>query len=370
MKRLLILVLLLSINFTFLSFAGWEQHGEIWTYRDDVTQEVLKDRWLFDNGKWYYVDSDGCMLKNTHTPDGLYVGADGAWFNYANSSEKFGPGVQMNKYLDGTADGSSKVKFTNTLFSSLTDKQLSFLYEIISTYNIEQFEEKQELYVIYNAEDLSNKLGLNLYIANGEQCVSSYLLVQELNVINYEVLKDTGERLLSVESEYAGLDNTKTVKLILNKFVLKNLTYLKWSKEYINHILISQLKISEEISQVEAARRIYWWIVEDAGFTYDLDYMSGSVATALIERKAVCFGFTALYMEMARSCGIECHMEGGKNYYEVDKLGHVWNSVMIDGITRYIDTTWGLTSVENKERWFMMNLNDLTQTHGIYVFVR
>lgn len=370
MKRLLILALFLSINFTFLSFAGWEQQGEDWTYRDDATQEVLNDRWLFDNGKWYYIDSNGYMLKNTHTPDGLYVGSDGAWFSYANSSERLGPGVKMNKYLDGTADNSSKVKFTNTLFSSLTNKQRSFIDEVIERYKIEQFEEKQELYVVYTAEELADKLGLNLYIANGEPCVSSYLLAQELNTLNYEVLKDTGERLLSIKSEYAGIDNTKTIKIVLNKSVLKNLTYLKWSKEYINNILVSQLKISEEISQVEAARRIYWWIVEDAGFTYDLEYMSGSVATALIERKAVCFGFTALYMEMARSCGIECHMEGGKNYYEIDKLGHVWNSVTIDGITRYVDTTWGLTSVENKERWFMMDLNDLTQTHGIYVFVR
>lgn len=365
------LALFFCINFSFLSFADWEQQEEDWIYRDDATQEIVKDKWLFDSGKWYYVGSDGVMLKNTHTPDDLYVGSDGAWFSHANSSERLGPGVQMNKYLDGTADNSSKVKFTNTLFPSLTDKQCEFLYDVVDTYQIEQFEDKQELYVVYRADEVAKKLNLNSYTVNNETCVSMYLLTQELDTINYEIMKSTGERFFSLgKCEYAGIDNTKTVKLILNPHVLKNLTCLKWSKEYINHILISELDITEETSQVEAARRIYWWIVGSGGFTYDLDYMSGSVATTLIERKAVCFGFTSLYMEMARSCGIECHMEGGRNYYEVDEYGHVWNSVTIDGITRYIDTTWGLTSVENKERWFMMDLNNLIQTHGVYVFVK
>lgn len=369
----IIVSLLFSLHFTVLSFAGWEQQGEDWVYQDVDTQEVVHDKWLFDDGKWYYVGSDGVMLKNTITPDGLYVGSDGAWFSYANSSEKLGPGVKMNKYLDGTADDSSKVKFTNTLFPSLTEKQLAFLWEVADGYKIEQFQNGQELYVVYTAEELSEKLGLNLYEVNGEKCISTYLLAQELNIINHEVLKDTGEGFIYFAengSVYEGIDNTKIQKLIINEYALKNLTYLKWSKEYINNLLVSELKITEDMSQVEAARRIYWWVVEDGGFSYDLNYESGSGATALIQRKAVCFGFAALYMEIARSCGINCDMEGGKDYYNIGEAGHVWNSITIDGITSYIDTTWGLTSVEHKEKWFMMNLNELTSTHGKYIFVK
>lgn len=39
----------------------------------------LRCGWIEDNGKWYYTDSNGAMLVNTRTPDGCYVGGDGAW---------------------------------------------------------------------------------------------------------------------------------------------------------------------------------------------------------------------------------------------------------------------------------------------------
>ena len=39
----------------------------------------LRCGWINENGKWYYTDSTGVMLVNTRTPDGCYVGGDGAW---------------------------------------------------------------------------------------------------------------------------------------------------------------------------------------------------------------------------------------------------------------------------------------------------
>lgn len=35
--------------------------------------------WIDWNGKWYFTDASGAMLVNTRTPDGCYVGGDGAW---------------------------------------------------------------------------------------------------------------------------------------------------------------------------------------------------------------------------------------------------------------------------------------------------
>lgn len=35
--------------------------------------------WIDWNGKWYYTEAGGAMLANTRTPDGFYVGGDGAW---------------------------------------------------------------------------------------------------------------------------------------------------------------------------------------------------------------------------------------------------------------------------------------------------
>ena len=39
--------------------------------------------WKEIDGKQYYFGSDGYMLSNTTTPDGYYVGADGAWIESA-----------------------------------------------------------------------------------------------------------------------------------------------------------------------------------------------------------------------------------------------------------------------------------------------
>jgi glucan-binding YG repeat protein len=35
--------------------------------------------WVQSGGKYYYVGATGAMLVNTTTPDGYWVGADGAW---------------------------------------------------------------------------------------------------------------------------------------------------------------------------------------------------------------------------------------------------------------------------------------------------
>lgn len=35
-------------------------------------------QWI-NNGNWYYLDDNGVMMTNSWTPDGYYVGADGAW---------------------------------------------------------------------------------------------------------------------------------------------------------------------------------------------------------------------------------------------------------------------------------------------------
>lgn len=40
---------------------------------------MAKNRWALDNGKWFYLGESGFMLRDTVTPDGYRVNADGAW---------------------------------------------------------------------------------------------------------------------------------------------------------------------------------------------------------------------------------------------------------------------------------------------------
>lgn len=57
---------------------GWIQDGDRWYYFDS-TGELAKSAWVKSGEQWYYVGADGAMLKNTITPDGYQLGADGAW---------------------------------------------------------------------------------------------------------------------------------------------------------------------------------------------------------------------------------------------------------------------------------------------------
>lgn len=56
---------------------GWLMWNSRWYYlnQDGV---MIRNAWVWDNEKWYYLGSDGAMLENIWTPDGYYVGIDGA----------------------------------------------------------------------------------------------------------------------------------------------------------------------------------------------------------------------------------------------------------------------------------------------------
>ncbi|EXG87856.1 hypothetical protein K413DRAFT_4757 [Clostridium sp. ASBs410] len=81
MKRLLVLLMTATIAIcsTFVSFAGeWKQNDKGWWYQNDDGSYVTSS-WKEIDGKQYYFGWHGYMLHDTTTPDGYYVGSDGAW---------------------------------------------------------------------------------------------------------------------------------------------------------------------------------------------------------------------------------------------------------------------------------------------------
>lgn len=66
-----------SCLFSFTVYAGtWQEDGGKWKYVND-NGTYAADCWITDQGVSYYIDSNGFMLANTMTPDGLPVGRDG-----------------------------------------------------------------------------------------------------------------------------------------------------------------------------------------------------------------------------------------------------------------------------------------------------
>ncbi|GLC81897.1 hypothetical protein [Lacrimispora brassicae] len=57
--------------------SNWQYIDQCWYYFNQTGYMVIG--WINWNSKWYYCGEDGAMVTSRATPDGYYVGSDGAW---------------------------------------------------------------------------------------------------------------------------------------------------------------------------------------------------------------------------------------------------------------------------------------------------
>lgn len=63
---------------------GWEPIDTGWKFKQEDGTYLINSWHQDPDGKWYYLNEDGWMLKDQTTPDGYYVDANGVW-NGANA---------------------------------------------------------------------------------------------------------------------------------------------------------------------------------------------------------------------------------------------------------------------------------------------
>ncbi len=73
---------------------------------------------------------------------------------------------------------------------------------------------------------------------------------------------------------------------------------------------------------------------------------------ALVEKTAVCDGFSEAFQLLCNKCGIECVMIMGIG----DEVSHAWNAVRLDGNWTYVDVTWN-ENISAKSGFNYMYLN-------------
>lgn len=104
-------------------------------------------------------------------------------------------------------------------------------------------------------------------------------------------------------------------------------------------------------SDLEKARGAYYWIANN--IKYDVKkYLKDEPSNfqpekVLKKRKAVCAGYSSLYMEMCRQMNIPCEIISGyskdygdKKNQQFNEADHAWNAIKIDSTWLLLDVTW------------------------------
>lgn len=93
--------------------------------------------------------------------------------------------------------------------------------------------------------------------------------------------------------------------------------------------------------------------------TAELSDMSPDLSSAygaLVNHKAICGGYNSAMKLLLRQVGIDCGSVLGKS----DGIGHVWNTVKIEGEWYHLDATWNDPIAANSEFPFTYNYFNLT----------
>ncbi|CAG2242229.1 unnamed protein product [Mytilus edulis] len=126
-------------------------------------------------------------------------------------------------------------------------------------------------------------------------------------------------------------------------------------------------------NDLEVVRALYVWICEN--IRYDTNaYFSKNVASldtsgngVLTSKSSVCAGYANLFESLCQTLGITCkNISGyakGYSYKPGDvitfyqKTNHAWNAVRLNGVWRFIETTWGAGHV-GKNQQFIKEFNN------------
>ncbi|MFA8301307.1 MAG: transglutaminase domain-containing protein [Hyphomicrobiales bacterium] len=100
----------------------------------------------------------------------------------------------------------------------------------------------------------------------------------------------------------------------------------------------------------EKARAIYIWVAHNIKYDYrnrnqGVSYFDEQeiVDKTLRRRVGVCFHYSLLFESLCKSAGIEVYKIGGYTYQSNkvnDRIGHMWNLVIIDSKPFFVDVTW------------------------------
>lgn len=123
-------------------------------------------------------------------------------------------------------------------------------------------------------------------------------------------------------------------------------------------------ELGENPSDYDKASAAYNYLIDNCDYdeacgSGKVDSQQDSASTmegALIDKSAVCTGYSRAYKYMLNKLGLKCSV--------VDTKDHEWNIVMLDGEYYYTDVTWGDTS-SDRYAYFCITTKQLKKNHTL-----
>ncbi len=97
--------------------------------------------------------------------------------------------------------------------------------------------------------------------------------------------------------------------------------------------LIKDDKLTKNMTEKQRAEVLYRWLAYNLKYDLSLKDVSYTGYGAVINREAVCTGYTTLYNYLCRIIGIDV--------IAVANVDHIWTLATLDGEKFFIDSTWG-----------------------------
>lgn len=153
-------------------------------------------------------------------------------------------------------------------------------------------------------------------------------------------------------------DDSATIRLKLNTNIVNRSDVDSRRKDFdkesyqLARELIDKGIINFEMSQLEMAKVLHKWVIDNVRYDYSLADTSHDGYSALVDGLAVCQGYTSLYNRLLLLFGMDPIGVAG----EVISNGepHSWTEVYLDGELYYIDPTWN--DAEKTTRYFTTNI--------------
>lgn len=110
--------------------------------------------------------------------------------------------------------------------------------------------------------------------------------------------------------------------------------------------------------------RIYDWVTKN--ISYEQRFLRNRVEgdtilyqepyNVVVRKKAICMGYAKLVKAMCSEVGIASEIVTGLTkdiHNQLDKEEHAWNAVKINGEWYLLDATWGASSYERAQKYFL-----------------